>query len=286
MPTTQQPFRPRPGEAYVSDLRRPQHQIPAIGSSQPYADAVPRPTLLWDVDGTLIEHAPGVRDRHVHAVERALTGCPPAPVAGSTPVAGSAPAGGTRALPAATLGKTDRQIILEILASHGQREVIGDPAILDAALAHLDEITIEDLAVSPASALPGVADALRLLASTGARNLLLTGNTPRRAEVKVRTAGLSDHFDLESGFYGHHHATRMELVAQAATTLDATSLASAIIIGDTPLDIAAARHGGVRVVAVATGVVSIDELAAHAPDALVAHIEPAQFIGVIDGLLS
>ncbi|MBU6146949.1 MAG: haloacid dehalogenase-like hydrolase [Actinomycetales bacterium] len=241
-----------------------------------------RPTLLWDVDGTLIEHAPAVRDRHAHAVDRALSRHSPVrPASGPRGLPGE-----PRGLPVATLGKTDRQIIIEILAGNGQRDAGGDSSLIDAALAHLDEVTIEDLAVAPASALPGVADALRLLGAAGARNLLLTGNTPRRAEVKVRTAGLADHFDLGSGFYGHHHATRMELVVQAAATLDPAALASTVIIGDTPLDITAARGGGVKVIAVATGAVSIDELAAHAPDALVAYIEPAEFIAAIDRLLS
>ena len=40
------------------------------------------------------------------------------------------------------------------------------------------------------------------------------------------------------------------------------------MIGDTPRDIACARAGGVRVVAVATGNFKRSELAAHAPDAI------------------
>jgi membrane protein len=41
-----------------------------------------------------------------------------------------------------------------------------------------------------------------------------------------------------------------------------------VVVGDTPLDIAAARACGVRVIAVATGSVGRDALAACQPDAV------------------
>jgi phosphoglycolate phosphatase-like HAD superfamily hydrolase len=41
------------------------------------------------------------------------------------------------------------------------------------------------------------------------------------------------------------------------------------LIGDHPNDIRAARANGVRAIAVATGLVSADDLARHAPDMLV-----------------
>ena len=44
--------------------------------------------------------------------------------------------------------------------------------------------------------------------------------------------------------------------------------ASTILIGDTPLDVQAARDGGARVLAVATGVHGPDELAAVGADAV------------------
>ncbi|MEM8600206.1 MAG: HAD hydrolase-like protein, partial [Bacteroidota bacterium] len=41
-----------------------------------------------------------------------------------------------------------------------------------------------------------------------------------------------------------------------------------VVIGDTPRDIACARHFGARAIAVATGRINADSLAEHAPDAL------------------
>ena len=45
-----------------------------------------------------------------------------------------------------------------------------------------------------------------------------------------------------------------------------------VIVGDTPRDIKCARHFGARVVAVASGFHSLEQLAAHAPDALLADL--------------
>lgn len=200
--------------------------------------------LLWDIDGTLITHAPAKRDRHAHAVALAL-GVDAHPVVAGT-------------------GKTDRQIVVEIIAVHDEPA----DALVDAALEHLDRITEDDLRSEPAEPIDGVGDVLRGLGRTGVLNRLLTGNTPRRAELKVDSAGLGEHFDPQAGFYGHVHATRFDLVAQAATELGPDEIPRTVIVGDTPLDIAAARSAGFPVISVATGTVSAAELASHRPDAL------------------
>ena len=46
-----------------------------------------------------------------------------------------------------------------------------------------------------------------------------------------------------------------------------------IIIGDTPRDIAAARQGGTRVLSVATGAYTLEQLKAEHPDATVTTLE-------------
>ena len=48
--------------------------------------------------------------------------------------------------------------------------------------------------------------------------------------------------------------------------------ASICVVGDTPSDIRAARDNGLDVVAVATGVFSVEELRAASPDLLVASL--------------
>lgn len=220
------------------------------------------PILLWDIDGTLIEHAPAKRDRHAYAVKKVL-GVPTDPI----------PPG---------IGKTDRQIVIELLQVHTE----PTPDVIAEVLDQLDDITDGDLVTSPVSALPGVAEALAHMSTTGARNLLLTGNTPRRAQAKVRSAGLDSFFDFPGGFYGHAHSTRMDLVGEAVARLPDGELERTIIIGDTPLDITAARSGGVKVIAVATGSISMDVLEAEQPDGLLPVIEVNEFAALVDRLLT
>ena len=48
------------------------------------------------------------------------------------------------------------------------------------------------------------------------------------------------------------------------------------MIGDSPRDIACARAGGARAVAVATGPHTVDELAEHKPDGLLESLRDAE----------
>ena len=74
--------------------------------------------LLWDIDGTLVTHAPSARDRHAHAVSTVL----------ARPV-DPLPAG---------IGKTDRQILIELFADH-----LPSDAEIERAFEVIDEITVD-----------------------------------------------------------------------------------------------------------------------------------------------
>ena len=141
---------------------------------------------------------------------------------------------------------------------------------LAGALRVVDEVTAEDMQTSPSTATDGAAELLSYLAHAGASQSVLTGNSPARAQLKLKSAGLAEHIDFDSGFYGHIHSTRMELVADAAQRLSLQSGVRPVIIGDTPLDILAAKASGLPVIAVATGVYSVEQLADCSPDAAIA----------------
>ena len=224
-----------------------------VASASDYRDRVSDLSgvlVLWDIDGTLVTHAPSTRDRHAHAVSTVL-GREVAPIA-------------------AGVGKTDRQIIIELFADHLPSEVE-----LDQAFEVIDALTEEDMVEAPSTAVDGVDASLRALGEAGAIHSVLTGNSPRRAELKLQAAGLAEHIDFVSGFYGHIHSTRMELVADAAQRLSLQPGMRPVIIGDTPLDILAAQASAIPVIAVATGVYSVDELAAHKPHAVIANYDDA-----------
>jgi len=102
---------------------------------------------------------------------------------------------------------------------------------------------------------------------------LLTGNIEPAAHFKVEVAGLSEFFTLP-GAFADESFDRRDLPALAAGRINDHLHANLsprqfIVIGDTPNDIACARHFGARVIAVATGRMhSAEDLRAHEPDAL------------------
>jgi phosphoglycolate phosphatase-like HAD superfamily hydrolase len=120
---------------------------------------------------------------------------------------------------------------------------------------------------------PGVRELLDALAADS-RFLpsLLTGNIERLAQAKLSVAGIWHYFKTR-GAFGSDDEERDRLPAIAAARINSQlgySLAAErfIIVGDTPRDISCARHFGARVLAVASGTHTIDQLQGFYPDAL------------------
>jgi phosphoglycolate phosphatase len=98
---------------------------------------------------------------------------------------------------------------------------------------------------------------------------LLTGNIRLGAEIKL------NHFDLwkefETGAFADDSENRDEIAAvakQRGSRILGKNLHGdeVLVIGDTPLDIRCGRAIGAKVLAVATGGATIEELKKHAPD--------------------
>jgi len=122
--------------------------------------------------------------------------------------------------------------------------------------------------------LPGVRRALEAAeASPRYLNSLLTGNVEPTAHLKLRLVGLADFFRLP-GAFGEDSHDRRDLPALALERLSRhlrleLKPSQLIVVGDTPNDIACARHAGARSVAVATGrAYSAEDLRTHDPDAV------------------
>src|SRR5256714_1270933 len=115
------------------------------------------------------------------------------------------------------------------------------------------------------------------------RSALLTGNIEPAAHFKVEFADLAEFFTLP-GAFGDESFDRRDLPALAAQRINDYLQANLtpeqfIVIGDTPNDIACARHFGARVVAVATGRIhSAANLRAHNPDALLPHLPYSELL--------
>jgi len=202
------------------------------------------PLVLWDVDGTLVD-AHGLGTRMYEDVFRSMFGA-------------ELPAVAPKA------GRTDRAIIADtlVLAGIPQAPVWVDP-FLSALSAYVR--ALGDVADTAVLALPGAAAALTALEGR-AHQSVLTGNVRPLAELKLRTAGLGAPLDFDAGAYGDAHEVRAELVsvarraAKAAYGTDFDGTAT-VLIGDTPLDVAAALATGARVIGVATGSYSPADLA-------------------------
>jgi phosphoglycolate phosphatase-like HAD superfamily hydrolase len=217
---------------------------------------VRRLLVLWDIDYTLV-NARGVGSELYTKVFTGLYGRP-------LPQPGS------------MAGRTDRAIAREVLALAGldghdgmdgldQQLLVFQAALNDTAPAFAAR------ARQIVTALPGASAALAGLAAVapgqGPVQSLLTGNIRPMAEIKLAAAGLTRHLDLEVGSYGDLHEIRAELVAPARAAAAAAygqdfGGTATVLIGDTPLDVAAALATGARAVGVATGHFSTADLAA------------------------
>ena len=172
-------------------------------------------------------------------------------------------------------GMTDLQIVEEALRSAGiTREHIT---------ARKDELIrsyIEQMKLALGNGahvietIPGAREALEAAHNHPRyQSALLTGNIEPAAHLKVEATGLAEFFTLP-GAFGHESFDRRDLPALAAQRINdhlGVELLPEqfIVIGDTPNDVACARHFGAKVLGVGTGRVhSKDELRACKPDAL------------------
>jgi phosphoglycolate phosphatase-like HAD superfamily hydrolase len=101
------------------------------------------------------------------------------------------------------------------------------------------------------------------------------------ALLKLASFGLDGYLDFEVGGFGsdHHHRPSLVQVARdKAERKYGTAFAGAatVLVGDTPLDVAAGKAGGARVVAVATGPFRVEELAATEADAVLEDLQDTE----------
>jgi phosphoglycolate phosphatase len=225
--------------------------------------------VLWDVDYTLV-NAGGLGTRLYEAVFREMFG---------------------RELPAVApkAGRTDRAIVLDTLTLAG---IPDADRHVDSFLTELARqvLLLDGQSDSAVVALPGAAEAIAALAgSSRVRQSVLTGNIRPLAELKLRAAGLGDGLNFDAGAYGDAHEVRAELVyeaRQAASQVfgeDFTGPAT-VLVGDTPLDVAAALTADARAVGVATGSYSADQLAAAGAHAVLSDLtNPDQVRAAVTG---
>ncbi len=127
---------------------------------------------------------------------------------------------------------------------------------------------------------------LRALAGAGHLLALLTGNLERIARHKMDLAGLGGFFAPAQGGFGSDAEARAELVplARRRAAVDGRPhpREDTLVIGDTPLDVAAAQADGVRSIGVAGFRYTSDDLLAAGADAVVDELDELE--PVVDDL--
>jgi phosphoglycolate phosphatase len=217
--------------------------------------------ILFDIDGTLL-HSGGAGQA---GIERAL----------EVAFGVTAP---THGIP--TAGRTDRAIGHDLIRFHGLEDS-------DSTHARLQETYLQllpsELANRQGVVYPGVRELLARLSQRDDVLLgLLTGNYREAAWQKLRHFGLAEHFAF--GGFGDDHADRDEVARQALMAATEHHVPQEInrdklwVIGDTPADVRCGRAIGARVVAVATGMYSVEELKPSCPDHLFADFSDVEAI--------
>lgn len=216
--------------------------------------------LLWDIDGTLLQSARpgGFKEYFAKALKRVY---------------------GTQGnvFDVKAAGITDVQIAYQALKDDG--------FTVEAVVAKLDEFSdamCDEMRKYIAEhenvyeTLPGVK---KILSATSDdprfSNALLTGNIGCGARIKMEYIGVWDYFKNAPNAFGEISHERRDLAIAAGKLFNDQHKfdfqpAQFIVIGDTPQDIAAARHFGAKIVCVETGRgVERADLESQNPDALI-----------------
>ncbi len=197
---------------------------------------------LFDIDGTLLSSG-GAGQAAMEAALLRMFGA-------NNPVHGISVA-----------GRTDRAIVSDLFAFF---QIAFDETVWEEFVAGYLEELPRQLASRDGLVLPGVLEILQALHARDDVLLgLLTGNFARGAKVKLAHFQL-DHFFSFGGFGDHHHH-RDDVAREALRVLkdyhpEPICLERLWVIGDTPADVQCGRAIGAKIIAVGTGLYSLEEL--------------------------
>ena len=198
-------------------------------------------TVLFDLDGTLIDHFKAIHRCHSFAMKK--IGLPEPTMA---------------QVRAAVGGGLD-----EAIARLAGKENVA--AILPYYVPHWDATNLDDVAL-----LPGARELLQALVKAGATCAVFTNKRGYSAREVCAHLALAP---LLKGIYGIGDTPWLkpdpEFTRYALAQLGANA-ADTLLVGDSPFDVQTARNGGLGFIGVPTGTHSADELKAAGADRVVA----------------
>lgn len=226
--------------------------------SLPAPEAAIHRLILWNIDLTLVDVGQVTREACAEAF-RQVTGRP------------------LVRLPQ-TAGRTDSEMFFDALALNSADPV--DPDDTQRLLADYTEALARSfsqragLLTQKGRMLPGAREALTAVGRLpGVVQTVLTGTIKPNAVTKLRAFGLDTLVDFAIGGYGseaYPKGTLLQVARSRAAQAHGVTFSEAgcVYIGDSPRDVEAARIGGARSVAVASGRAAHSELAAAGADAV------------------
>ncbi len=206
--------------------------------------------LLFDIDGTLLNTGGAGRDALLQASEEVFG--IPAPIDNLD-----------------LSGRCDYGIILEILGACDIEP--SEENIRKLTLGYL-ELLQENMQKYDGGILSGVVELLQhLVVRPDVALGLLTGNIEAGADLKLHHYGIAHFFEF--GAFGDRHSERDDIAREAMEKVKEyvgpdIPKDRIWVIGDTPRDVRCARTVGVQALAVASGWIDRDILAAEEPDLL------------------
>lgn len=168
-------------------------------------------------------------------------------------------------------GKLDNQIIIETLELNG---VSKDKARLKLkeAMRAMIEYFKDHKEEGIIKVLPGVKKLLEILQKKNVPIGLLTGNVEEIGWAKLEQGGIRHYFQF--GGFGDKGEKRVDLIEIARKNAEKVlkrelGERELVIIGDTPLDIACAKEGGIESIGVVSGPYSVSDLKKAGADLIV-----------------
>ena len=192
-------------------------------------------------------------------------------------------------------GRTEPEVFFDALALNGVslRDAAQSEPLLAPFGAELATSLAarRDLLTTQGQLLPGAAESLAAVAGlTDVVQSVLTGSSRPNATLKVRAFGLDRYLDLAvGGFAGsdpYPKGALLQVARQRAEEKYGVRFAEAatVYIADSPRDVEAARIGGARSVAVASGRASTGELRDAGADAVLPNLtDPALVTALVSG---
>ena len=181
-----------------------------------------------------------------------------------------------------TAGRSESEIFFDALALNaadlnagGEAEPLLEP--FSAALAAALEARRDDL-IREGQLMPGAAEAVAAVAKLDAPEnktvpTVLTGSSKPNAMLKLRAFGLDGYVDFDIGGYGNEaypKGTLLRVARERASDKHKVTFGEdvTVYVADSPRDVDAARIGGARSLAVASGRASAAELRDAGADAV------------------